>query len=154
MTNALDGYRAQLLEAAKAAQAPAPLPTPPESPDVSMFRQLLKSALSRGKLLHELRGQPSERQERLMSAYVEDLHHVDDWLRTAASFALARGGRAGQSLMADLRQHGIMLDVLRDGFSLETAPGRADAWRDCFLHLLDGLERVRWVCYRPARRKP
>ncbi len=153
MTNDLDGYRAQLLEAALAAQAPAPLSTPPAGPDIALFRQLLKSALARGKLLHELRGQPSERQERLMNAYVDDLGHADAWLRTATSFATSRGGRAGQALMGELRQHGVMLEALSDGFSIETASGRADAWRESFLHLLDGLERVRWVCYRPARRK-
>lgn len=152
--NALEGYRAHLLKAAEAAQAPAPLATPPASPDIALHRALIKSGLQRGKLLPDLHRQPSERQERLMKGYVEDLHHADEWLRSAASFALARGGKAGQTLMVELRQHGDMLKALSDGFSLETASGRADAWGDCFLHLLDGLERVRWVAYRPARRKP
>lgn len=150
--NALE-YRQHLAEAAKAAQAPAPLPTPPETPDIALYRQLLKSALQRGKQLPGFHKMPPERQERLLSAYVEDLHHADDWLRSAASFALARGGKAGQSLMTELRHHRVLVDALRDGFSVETAPGRADAWNACFLHLLDSLERCRWVAYRPSRRR-
>ena len=150
--NALE-YRQHLLEAAKAAQAPVPVSTPPESPDIALYRQLLKSGLQRGKQLPGFHSTLSDRQERLMSGYVEDLHHAADWLRSAASFALARGGKAGQSLMVEFRHHKALLDDLRDGFSVETAPARADAWNACFLHLLDGLERCRWVAYRPSRRK-
>ncbi|MBU2851468.1 hypothetical protein [Acidithiobacillus ferrivorans] len=150
--NALE-YRQHLLEAAQAAQAPAPVSTPPESPDIALYRQLLKSGLQRGKQLPGFHSTLSDRQERLMSGYMEDLRHAADWLRSAASFALARGGKAGQSLMVEFRHHKALLDDIRDGFSVETAPARAAAWNTCFLHLLDGLERCRWVAYRPSRRK-
>ena len=150
----LKTYRRQLEEAAQAAQdRPLDLPTPPEAPEVSLYRMLIKSALARGKQLPSFASAPMERRERLMTAFVEDLQAADEWVKAVTSYAIARGGKAGQSLMTDIRHHAALLEKLRAEFSEETATTLSEAWTTCFLHLLDSVERVKWVVYRPVRRK-
>jgi hypothetical protein len=149
----LKSYRAQLEEAACAAQQPRlDLPTPPTLPDVALYRQLVKSALLRGKHLPTLPADPVEKRTRLLEAYTDDLVMASDWIQAATAFATARGGKGGQRLIVELRHHQGLLDRLRDQFNDETAPALAEDWAALFLHVQDSVERVRWACYRPARR--
>jgi len=148
----LKSYRAQLEEAACAAQQPRDLPTPPTLPDVALYRQLVKSALLRGKKLPTLQAEPLEKRTRMLQNYLDDLVMASDWIQAASAFATARGGKGGQRLIVELRHHQGLLDHLRDQFNNETAPSLAEDWAALFAHIQDSVERVRWMCYRPARR--
>ena len=149
----MKSYRAQLEEAAQAAQQPRlDLPTPPTLPDVALYRQLVKSALLRGRKLPTLPAEPVEKRTRMLKAYTDDLVMTGNWIGAATAFATARGGKGGQRILVELRHHRGLLDRLRENFNEETAASLAEDWATLFLHIQDNVERVRWMCYRPARR--
>lgn len=145
-------YRRQLEEAAQAAQQPRDLPTPPTLPDVALYRQLVKSAILRGRKLPTLPAEPVEKRARMLQNYLDDLVMASDWIQAATAFATARGGKGGQRLIVELRHHQGLLDRLREQFNEKTAASLAADWATLFAHIQDNVERVRWMCYRPARR--
>jgi len=149
----LKTYRAKLAEAAQAAKdQPLDLPTPPTLPDVALYRQLVKSAILRGKQLPALPAEPVEKRTSLLKAYADDLIMAGDWIEAATAFATARGGKGGQTILLELRHHRGLLDRLRDQFNEETASSLAEDRAVLFAHTQNNVERVRWMCYRPARR--